>query len=344
MQELARAAGRDLVRAIAFGRLGDEKGRRSLDRGARLLHEKHASWWKQRNVVGLAVGRKIKAGRRGALALVVFVRRKLAPERVLPKYYLPSAVDGSQIGIRGSIPVDVQKVGKGRAEALISANRPAHPGFGVGNRVGGSGTIGCVVQSRSTSQQVGLTCAHVLAPVSTASPGDRVLVPSLADARASHVVARAPIGVVDKLLPPDFSDSAVASNVDVATFLPTNPAGLDSRIAIVGKTPSSVLSSVSVGLPVQKVGASSELTTGEVKFVHMVFWLAYPTPAGDEVTAGFEDVIGVSHFSSPGDSGSLVISDDGKAVGVVLGSTPEFTICLPIQRALDALQCDLVTA
>jgi hypothetical protein len=37
------------------------------------------------------------------------------------------------------------------------------------------------------------------------------------------------------------------------------------------------------------------------------------------------------------------MTDDRKAVGILLGSTPEFTICLPIQRALDALDCDLVT-
>jgi hypothetical protein len=95
-------------------------------------------------------------------------------------------------------------------------------------------------------------------------------------------------------------------------------------------------------MPVRKVGASSELTTGEVKFIHMIFWLAYPTPTGEEVTAGFQDLIGVSRFSDFGDSGSLVITEDRKAVGIVLGSTPEFTACLPIQRALNALNCDLV--
>lgn len=343
MQKLTRTAGRHLVNAIAFGRPEHEKGRPSPPAWTKALHEKHASWWKQRNVVGLAVGRKVTAGRHGGLSLVVFVSRKIPRERVPAKHLVPSAVDGSKVGIRDSIPTDVQQVGKGRIDALISADRPARPGFDVGHRVGGSGTIGCVVQSRATSQRLGLTCAHVLAPVSTASPGDRVLVPCLIDARATHVLGRARIGVVDQLLPPSFSDSAVATNVDVATFLPTNPATLDSKIAIVGKPPSSVLSNVTVGLAVRKVGASSELTTGVVRFIHMVFWLAYPTPAGDEVTAGFQDVIGISHFSSPGDSGSLVIGDNGKAVGVVLGSTPELTICLPIQRALDALQCDLVT-
>jgi Peptidase family S64 len=247
------------------------------------------------------------------------------------------------MGIHDPIPVDVQKVGKGRAEALVSATRPAQPGFSVGNRVGGSGTIGCVVQDRATSNQFGLTCAHVLAPVPTASMGDRVLVPSLDEARASHVLGRAPMGSLEQFLPPVFSDSAVAANVDVATFSPTNPATLDPTIAIVGKRPSGIASTVTVGTPVRKVGASSELTTGEVKFIHMIFWLAYPTPTGEEVTAGFEDLIGISHFSNFGDSGSLVITEDGKAVGIVLGSSPEFTACLPIERALDALNCDLVT-
>jgi hypothetical protein len=344
MQKLTREAGRHLVNAIAFGHLGDEESRSSPPQWAASLHHKHARWWKQRNVIGLAVGRKLKAGRRRGLSLVVFVKRKLAPERLPATRLMPSVLGGSRIGIRESIPVDVQQVGEGFAEALISVDRPAQPGYSVGNRVGGSGTIGCVVQDRATSTRLGLTCAHVLAPLPTAKPGDRVLVPSLVEARASHVLARASVGVVDQILRPGFNDSDVPANLDVATFLPTDPAALDSSVAIVGKRPSGVLSNVSVGMPVRKVGAFSELTTGEVRFVNMVFWLAYPTPAGDEVTAGFQDVIGVSHFSNPGDSGSLVINDERKAVGIILGSTPEFTICLPIQRALDALQCDLVTA
>jgi hypothetical protein len=353
MQKLTGEAGRNLVNAIAFGNLGDgrpgppgPRGARKLrsrpPSWARSLQQKNAFWWKQPNVIGLAVGRKVTAGREGPLSLVVFVKRKLAPERVRAERLVPRALDASPMGVREPIPVDVQKVGKGRAEALISVNRPAQPGFSVGNRVGGSGTIGCVVQDRATSSQFGLTCAHVLAPVPTASTGDRVLVPSLAEARASHVVGRAPLGLLQRFVPPDFDDSAVAANVDVATFSPTNPATLDPRIALVGRRPSGIASTVTVGMAVRKVGASSELTTGEVKFIHMIFWLAYPTPTGEEVTAGFQDLIGVSRFSDFGDSGSLVITEDRKAVGIVLGSTPEFTACLPIQRALNALNCDLV--
>lgn len=353
MQKLTGEAGRNLVNAIAFGNLGD--GRRGppgprVAREARLrppswarsLQQKNAHWWKQPNVIGLAVGRKVTAGREGPLSLVVFVKRKVARERVRAERLVPRRLDASPMGIREPIPVDVQKVGKGRAEALISVNRPAQPGFSVGNRVGGSGTIGCVVQDRATSNQFGLTCAHVLAPVPTASAGDRVLVPSLAEARASHVLGRAAMGSLVQFVPPVFSDSALAENVDVATFSPTNPSTLDPRIALVGRRPSGVASNVTVDMAVRKVGSASELTTGKVKFIHMIFWLAYPTPTGGEVTAGFQDLIGISHFSDFGDSGSLVIADDGKAVGIVLGSTPEFTACLPIQRALDALNCDLV--
>ena len=343
MQRLTRDAGRQLVNAIAFGRLSHEKKGPPPPSWVSGLHEEHAPWWKQRNVIGLAVGRKLTAGRSGGLCLVVFVKRKLAPERLATRYLVPFALDASPIGIRDAVPIDVRKVGPARAEALISADRPAQPGYSVGNRVGGSGTIGCVVRDRATSDQLGLTCAHVLAPVPTSAPGDPVLVPSLAEARAHQVLARARLGVVDRILPPGFGDSSVPTNLDVATFRPNDPTTLDASVAIVGKRPSGILANPSIGAAVRKVGASSELTTGEVRFVHMTFWLAYPTPGGDEVTAGFRDVIGVSHFSDPGDSGSLVMNDERKAVGIVLGSTPEFTICLPIQRALDALQCDLVT-
>jgi hypothetical protein len=344
MQKLTRDAGRHLVGAIAFGRRNREEDVSSEPQWVKDVHQEHARWWKQRNVVGLGIGHKLKAGRRRGLALVVFVRRKLDRERVSRDRMVPSELGGSPLGIRGSIPVDVRKAGPARVEALIDVNRPARPGYSVGNRVGGSGTIGCVVRDRATSARVGLTCAHVLAPLPTSQPGDHVLVPSLADAQANQVLSRARIGVVDRILAPGFDDSDIPTNLDLATFRPFSASALNPAIAILAKRPAGIAAGTPVGLAVQKVGASSEVTTGQVRFVHVVFWIGYPTPAGGEVQAGFQNVIGISHFSDPGDSGSLVLTEDRKAVGIVLGSTPEFTICLPIQRALDALGCDLVTA
>src|SRR4030095_10965277 len=114
MQELKGEAGRNLVNAIAFGNVGERRpappGPRRpgppLARGprklrarppswARSLQLRNASWWKDPHVIGLAVGRKVPPGREGPLSLVVFVKRKLTPERVRAERLVPRTLDAS---------------------------------------------------------------------------------------------------------------------------------------------------------------------------------------------------------------------------------------------------------
>jgi hypothetical protein len=58
----------------------------------------------------------------------------------------------------------------------------------------------------------------------------------------------------------------------------------------------------------------------------------------------FPDVIGVSRFTDAGDSGALVLDEEGAAVGQHFGSFDGMSVCMPIQRVLDAVGCELVAA
>jgi len=173
------------VNAIAFGRLASGDDRRP--KWARELQEEHSPWWGHRNVLGLAIGRKVQDGKQLGLSLVVFVRRKLPPRKIPKGRRIAKHVAGSAVGIKSSIPTDVRQISPCRASGLTSVERPAKVGYSVGHRLGGSGTIGCVVSDRSTGDQLGLTCAHVLAPLPSAAPGDTVLVPSLDEAQSQGV-------------------------------------------------------------------------------------------------------------------------------------------------------------
>jgi hypothetical protein len=59
----------------------------------------------------------------------------------------------------------------------------------------------------------------------------------------------------------------------------------------------------------------------------------------------FADQIGITRFTAPGDSGSLVLEDGTDlAIGLHIGSTDTLSVCTPIDKVLDAVDCDLVLA
>jgi hypothetical protein len=329
------ARGRRLIAALAFGQDdGDDPAMRAFCR-------RHARWWDQRGVIGVAVGPKHTAGRRAGLAVVVLVRRKLVGRKLRPGQRVPRTLDARSLGMGKALPTDVRAVGVGRLESLFSAERPAHPGFNVGNELEGSGTITCLLRARTGGALLALSCTHVIGRFGDAGAGEVVMVPSRDEAEGMGVLGRAPIGVLERVLPLGRSFADGLGNVDAATFRPGRPADVDAALALVGVRPTGVCDDVSVGMKVHKVGATSGLTFGEVTAIHATIGLGYPTPSGGMATVWFSDAIGISQFTRPGDSGALVLDEQDRAVGLHIGSLDDSSICLPIQRVLDALDCDL---
>jgi hypothetical protein len=61
----------------------------------------------------------------------------------------------------------------------------------------------------------------------------------------------------------------------------------------------------------------------------------------------YTDVIAVrrlesSPFSSPGDSGSLVYTEDGLALGLIIGATDELTYVSPMEKCLKEIEAELL--
>jgi hypothetical protein len=276
----------------------------------------------------------------GPLALQVLVTKKRARGRIPDRFRIPPFIEAQATGLPSRIHTDVRAVGRGRLHTLVSDVRPARPGFNVGGRRSGSGTLTCVVSDRGTGALLGLSCRHVLAPQATPAPGDSVLYPSFASAQEDNLLPLAPIGQLQTLAPlgPD-----ALQNVDAATFAPGQSTDLDATIAVINVRPTATRdeSRISVGLPVQKVGYASELTVGTVQAVALMVTFSYPQPGGGETEVMFADQIGITTFAEPGDSGALVFDENFAAVGMHFGSFDGMSVCTPMQRVLDAVQCDL---
>ncbi len=331
---------RRLIHGIALGRDAPTRSLTAHEPAQfRELKRAHARWWNPDNVVGLCIARKVANGKGGAIALQVLVREKLPKHRVPPRQRVPESIEADLVGLAKRIPTDVRAVGKGRLEVLVSDDRPVLPGFCVGGRRTGSGTLACVVRSRSDGSLLGLSCGHVIARYGLANAGEDVLAPSYEDSIANDLPLT-PLGQLVTVLPVDFADSSATENVDAATFAANSSNDLDKRIALIG-APNGVRSSIALDLPVHKVGYASEHTTGIVQALHVMAALPYRKPRGGFADALFADLIGISTFAQPGDSGALVLDEDNAAVGLHMGGFSGMSVCMPIGRVLDAVDCDL---
>lgn len=335
---------RGLVHAIAFGRPAAdsaEKAQRKAAARAASLASTHARWWNSRNVMGLCYAAKIRHGRVDNLSLQVLVRAKRSLSKVPAHERVPDAIELGGMGLRGKLPTDVREVGTPRLDVLVSDRRPTRPGFNISHRSGGSGTLGCAVRSVDTGERLGLSCSHVIARHGRAKPGDRILVPSLEQARANSLLGTAPFGTLVSVGPISFDFEKADTNMDAATVRPTTATGLDNQLAVLDVRPSGVRVDAPIGLPVRKVGFATELTFGAVLAQHMVLGVPFLDAQGRTRNVWFTDLLGITHFTQPGDSGALVLDLQGEAVGLHMANTEGMSISAPIQRVLDALRCTL---
>jgi hypothetical protein len=274
------------------------------------------------------------------MALQVLVRKKLPLRRLARGQRVPDRVEVSGDGFEGTVPTDVREVGWGRLESLASAKRPERPGFNVGHEQGGSGTLCCVVRTRAEQTRLGLSCAHVIGRFGEGQPGEEVLMPGRPEAEALDELAQAPIGRLATVAAIGFAVEDANTNIDAATFQPDNATDLNPRVALLSIRPRHVRGAVSLGLAVRKVGYASELTHGTVQALHVLASFPFPTQQGDR-DVWFGEQIGISRFAIEGDSGSLVLDQAGRAIGMHIGSFQNLSVCTPIGRVLDAMSCDL---
>lgn len=323
----------------------------------RIKEENKTAIMAKPNVVGVGVGYKVSGGvKTSELSVVALVREKLPRAALEPKEIVPREVDG--------VSIDVVEVGDLKAQqAPTDRWRPAPGGVSIGHIQVTAGTLSCAVRAQSGVRLV-LSNNHVLANSNDASLGDAILQPGAADGGSEPGDAFA---LLERFCPIEFSEEpgscsiaravasvgnalaqlvgskhrleAVRANpqavnlVDAAVARPLDDRSLRDDILGIGTVTGTT--SAQLGMRVRKSGRTTGLTTGEISVLQTTVSVGY----GPGRTAQFEDQIVTTPMSSPGDSGSLLVSGDSLlAVGLLFAGSDQATIHNPIQAVLDCLE------
>lgn len=209
--------------------------------------------------------------------------------------------------------ISVRRAGSIRLLARTTRYRPPIAGISIGHYLVSAGTLGCIVKRHNDEAYYILSNNHILANVNECSIDDPVFQPGKIDGgQTADVIAR--LADYEPLVfkGDNFYDAAIARLI-------VSPEQRD----IPGIGTVSAITSPVINARVQKVGRSTELTSGqiisrnidiEVDFGNnrkLVFREQFEIEGrnGDNQPAG---------FSTEGDSGSLVVETDSKkAVGLL---------------------------
>ena len=224
-------------------------------------------------------------------------------------------------------------------------NRPLKMGGSIGHHAITAGTLGCFVRELGNDAPLILSNNHVLANENEGTPGDPICQPGRSDggqnpadnvAKLSRFVALNPVGI-------NLVDCALAilhENVDFDAVVLTglgNLAGLGPPI-------------VQHEVDVSKIGRTTALRHGVVT----AFEVDYLYVNYDIGVLRFDNQIEIEGadadaFSDRGDSGSLIVDNDNRAVAMLFAGSSSggqngkgLSYAHPLAQVLDQLNIELI--
>jgi len=315
--------------------------------------------FKKANVIGMGIGFKETAGiKSDELALVVLVQDKLPIASLSAKDVVPKEIDG--------VKTDVMRVGKVVAyQSPTSRLRPAPPGCSIGHYAITAGTFGAVVREATTNEMLILSNNHVMANSNDAKAGDAILQPGPADGgkapqdRIADLLRFVKINyksgdgggdgsdcplanLISKILNAIASvlgsktrltavQAAATNLVDAAVAKPWQTSAIDENTLKIGKV--SGTTAATVGMAVRKSGRTTGLTQGSITVIDATIDVGY----GGSRVATFEHQLLSNDMSDPGDSGSLLVDSQNRAVGLLFAGSDEVTVYNPIESVFQQL-------
>jgi hypothetical protein len=307
------------------------------------------------HLCGVGIGVKWKKGQpTGEPAMVALVDVKVEKDQLRRADMVPSKVADMQtdvlaIGTPYAGDSDSIQVG---IQTLTKRLRPAQGGCSVGHFKITAGTIAtCVydiLPGGGTTPPVHgigiparyyiLSNNHVLANSNDANPGDPIVQPGLFDGGVNPAdrIARLSRFIPITFFPPvplvqhrNLVDAAIAEGefheLDRAIYWSGCVRGWHPR------------SNVTVGTIVQKTGRTTNFTVGRITAVSATVDVGF----GGGRTARFRDQIITTNMSAPGDSGSLVTTQDGVAVGLLFAGSSVATILNQFENVRSLLRVEV---
>ncbi|MCW1971035.1 MAG: S1 family peptidase [Anaerolineae bacterium] len=285
---------------------------------------------KHKNVVGLGLGHKIKANTNtGDICLTVFVTQKVSKKSLKDNEIIPETIS--------NLKTDVIEIGPVYAQTnpvLNNRLRPFHGGFSIAHFKVTAGTSAALVVDKNASSPTKyyvLSNCHVLANSGAATIGDAIYQPGPFDGG----VASDTIGKLTKFIPISFAITA-NNTVDCAIAEIDSLEYFNGEIHAIGYP--NGIATVTVGSKIQKSGRTTGYTKGSVTAINATINVGY----GSFGTARFINQIVATPMSAGGDSGSLVLNMDNKAVGLLFAGSTGAMIMNPISKVLDSLSIEFI--
>lgn len=309
------------------------------------------------NVIGLAEGIKWKNGEpTGEPALVVLVTSKIAQDQLAAKDIVPAQLGGMQTDV---LNVGYVFAGGGEGVAqdvdvqtLAKRIRPAQGGYSVGHKNITAGTIAtCVydiLPGGSTNPPVHgigipakyyiLSNNHVLANSNAGSIGDAVLQPGPFDGGTDPADR---IGTLARFVPIAMhppTPLALHNNLVDCAIAEGQFHDLNREVYWAGYVRGwRRRTGVTVGTLVKKTGRTTNFTTGRITAVNATIDVNY----GGGRVARLKDQIVTTNMSAGGDSGSLVLTLDNLAVGLLFAGSATSMIANQIENVRALLRVEV---
>ncbi|MDN5346506.1 MAG: hypothetical protein PWP65_70 [Clostridia bacterium] len=286
-------------------------------------------------VVGVGLGYKEVRGKPTSTpAIIVCVSKKIPPQALgagegVPRIWRGAITDVLEIG-----EVKTLSFAAGRAPAINERTarlRPAPPGVSLAHYLVPFGTFGAVVRRQRTGEAMILSNNHVLANSTDgmdgrSKPGDPILQPSPGDGGTLEDA----IATLDDFVPLSFGGEA--NLVDAALAAPIRRELITERPLGLGKPGGTA--EPRLGLTVFKSGRTSGVSRGRIRLVDLRIRIFY----GESRWALLEDQFLTNKMGGPGDSGSLLVDQNMRAVGLLVGGTETATIYSCISNVLRLLE------
>lgn len=312
------------------------------------------------NVVGLGTGYKIIENQYTKIpAIMVLVKEKLPESKLVRSHRIPRSL--------GNVLTDVIEVGEVRLLTVRTEKfRPAMPGVSIGHYRVSAGTLGAVVKDAQTKEPLLLSNNHVFANATDgydgkSKIGDAILQPGAHDGGTSddviaHLERFVPIqkntsksqcsiarrieNIVNfglSIIKPDYRMSFIKKRksynlVDAAVAKPVKSEYVSEQILDLGKLNGTA--SAKIGMNLKKSGRTSHVTTGKV----IALEVTLKVMLGLEEDATFYDQILTEPMAQPGDSGSIVVDENMRAIGLLFAGSSDATIINPIINVMKLLK------
>ncbi len=293
---------------------------------------------KMPGITGMDIGYKYVRGKKtDELAIRVFVEEK---KDVPKKERIPKKIDGIKTDvIQRKFVLHPLRLRAVDIEVKTDAGRydPLKGGISIGpcRVIDGYvfvGTLGAIAKDNATGHEMLLSNFHVMCIDDKWKVGDKMAQPSLVDGGVC------PADVVGEL-----QRASLGGKVDCAVAEHTTH-GFECEIVDVGKVTGTA--AADVGMAVRKRGRTTRLTYGKVDTIDLTVKIDYEDGLGIKILTnqiGIEpDSERNTMFGDNGDSGSVVVNDDCKVVGLYFaGSEDGYGVANPIQAVLDALNVSI---